>query len=260
MADEAEFDPEALLILLAKENVEFLVIGGIAAALYGAGRTTYDLDIVPAPGLANARRLARALARAGARLRGVDADLLGLDPADPQQLAGGANWTLETDLGDLDLMPAAPGMRPWPQMAARARRVSLGEHEIALVDLDDLIAMKRAAGRRQDIQDIVALTVGAQQASEPAHVHVRLTARLSSGVHEHEALDAAATATSGYEHDVRRWVSGGEGTDPAGLLHVEAELPGFTEKHGETWAGVVAARLEASGICEGAVERRVRPR
>ena len=70
MADR--FDPEAMLKTLLDEGVSFLVVGGVAAGLYGSQRATFDLDILPEPGLENARRLERALERLEARFRGID--------------------------------------------------------------------------------------------------------------------------------------------------------------------------------------------
>lgn len=68
----------------------------------------------------------------------------------------GANWTLVTDAGWLDFMPAAEGARPYKDVAASA--VSVRDGKFRVVGLDDLIRMKRVAGRRKDLDDIAALT------------------------------------------------------------------------------------------------------
>lgn len=48
---------------------------------------------------ANKERLAAALSELNARLRGVDADKLGIDPKNPQVLISGATFTMDTDAG-----------------------------------------------------------------------------------------------------------------------------------------------------------------
>src|SRR6266567_3917260 len=97
------FDPEAMLETLLDEGVSFLVVGGVAAGLYGSQRATFDLDILPEPGLENARRLERALVRLEARFRGIDPGEhdIGLDA---ESLAEETNLDLTTRHGDLRLL------------------------------------------------------------------------------------------------------------------------------------------------------------
>jgi hypothetical protein len=247
------FDPAAILEVLAEERVDFLVIGGVAAGLYGSNRSTFDLDIVPAPGLRNARRLERALARLEARFRGVDADLLGID-LDAETLAAGANFTLTTHSGDLDVMPITEGDRSWEELSQRAVTMQLREGlPIQLVSRDDLIALKRAAGRRQDIEDIVQLTAG-EYLARHARAGVRLTGKLNDSVSDEEAHEIADIALSSYENDVRVSVHDDSGTR---RLSIEAELDGFARSHAEIWASIVAGKTEAQGIIDGAIEQSV---
>jgi hypothetical protein len=80
-----------------------VLIGGMAVQAYGHVRTTLDLDVIAARTPENLRRLAGALGELGARLRGVDADLLGIDLSDPRQLYDGGNFLMRTRHGDLDV-------------------------------------------------------------------------------------------------------------------------------------------------------------
>ena len=64
-----EFDPVATLRVLEEHDVEFVVVGGIAARLRGAPLLTQDLDITPARDHGNLERLAKALEDLEARLR-----------------------------------------------------------------------------------------------------------------------------------------------------------------------------------------------
>jgi hypothetical protein len=139
-----------------RHEVDFVVIGGIAVLAHGHPRATFDLDFVADLATDNMRRLAAALGELRARVRGVDADLLDVNPTDPRQLASGGNWTLTTDAGWLDFMPGAEGARSYPDIAAAAVAVRDGAFRVA--GLDDLIRMKRAAGRDKDLDDIAALT------------------------------------------------------------------------------------------------------
>jgi hypothetical protein len=103
------------------------------------------------------RRLAQALKALDARVRGVDAHLLGIDPTDPDVLAGGADLGLATDLGMLDVVQQRPAV-DYTGLRARAVRGQLGAETTLLADADDLVAMKLRAGRPIDLQDIAAIT------------------------------------------------------------------------------------------------------
>ncbi|MBA3300469.1 MAG: hypothetical protein H0T15_01245 [Thermoleophilaceae bacterium] len=240
------FDPEGILAILEEEGVAYVVIGGIAAGFYGSRRNTDDLDVVPQPGIQNARRLERALARLEADFRGIGSKEMGID-LDAATLANGANFTLTTNRGDLDVMPLTEGGLSWDQISRSAQRFDLGGgFEIPAVSKDQLIAMKRAAGRRQDIEDIVQITVG-QQMAEQMRARVEIVLDLQAGTSREEALEACDIATASYEQEIDFRVAG----ERPRRLELSAELPRFARAHAETWAAVVASKLTASGLFEG---------
>lgn len=243
------FDPVTVLRILTEEGVSFVVIGGIAARVHGSVRVTDDLDVVPEPGIENARRLERALALMNARFRGVDAHLLGVE-LDAATLAEGANFMLATDFGDLDVMPIVEGGIEWSDLRGRASVHALGEVQVPVAGRDDLIAMKRAAGRRQDIEDIVQITEGMHMAAnQRAAVLIRGRTRAP----DDQAVEAADIATLAWEEHVRSEAVGGE-------LVIRAELEGFAESHARVWASGVTRKLQEVLDGEPVIEITTPPR
>lgn len=155
---EGSTDPRRIFEVLAKRGVDYVVIGGVAVIAHGHTRNTRDVDLMAAPDSANLERLAAAFRELDARLSGVDAHLLGIDVHDPKTLASGANFTLETDAGGLDYFNDVPGAPPYAELRDRALVVELEGLRIPVAALDDLIRMKQASGRPQDLSDIAALT------------------------------------------------------------------------------------------------------
>lgn len=163
-------DPLRVFRALERHGVEYLAIGGIAVQAHGHVRTTQDVDILAAPGADNLGRLAAALKELHARLKGVDAHLLGIDPTDAQTLHDGANFTLATTAGTLDIWTDAAelkGAAPWPELRKRALQATVAEGiRVRVVGRDDLISLKRAAAanrdsaekRAQDEKDIAVLS------------------------------------------------------------------------------------------------------
>jgi len=150
----AALDLRALLATLDRHAVEYTVIGGVAVQVHGHRRTTKDLDVIPAPERANLERLTDALAELEARPR----DIPSRGPPTVEQLATAVVPPLTTRHGELHILRDVPDAPSYPDLRARALVVELGGISIAIVGLDDLIAMKRASGRPADIRDIAVLT------------------------------------------------------------------------------------------------------
>jgi hypothetical protein len=151
---------EPLLRHLAEHDVDFVIIGGFSLSVHGVVRGTKDIDIVPEPGPANLGRLAGALDAIDAEpLLADDFDPaeLGIEP-DEEGLALGGNWVLRTRLGRLDVMQEVAGVNGYEQLrrgSVEAEVLDAGTFRFA--GLDDLIAMKVAAGRPQDEIDVASL-------------------------------------------------------------------------------------------------------
>lgn len=155
MTDQPPFDPLGLLQALAGAEVEFVVVGGVAARLHGSPSLTRDVDICHATSGENLERLAGLLRDLGARLRGVDEDVPFL--VESKTLAAGANFTFVTRAGDLDILALPAGVSGYQELMASAERVQLGDLVVQVASLDDLVRMKRAAGRPKDLVEVEIL-------------------------------------------------------------------------------------------------------
>ncbi|MGO9788840.1 MAG: hypothetical protein ACLP8S_04710 [Solirubrobacteraceae bacterium] len=156
---EPSFDAERIFEVLAEHRVDYVVVGGVAVQVHGHVRMTNDLDLIPAPNRANLNRLAGALRELKARVLNPGSENLDINAS---MLPRATLWQLSTKLGDIDLLHDAPGAASFDELRSRSLLVALGANEIPVAGRDDLIRMKRAAGRPIDLEDIAALT-------EPEH-------------------------------------------------------------------------------------------
>jgi len=152
---QREFDPVAALKILVAHDVDFVVIGGIAARLWGSPTVTRDLDICYARTPRNLERLAAALQRVHAKLRGVSENI----PfrLDARTLAAGDSFTFKSDVGDLDCLGTPTGTGGYDDLKGTAERLDVDGLKIWVTSLVDLIDMKRAAGRQKDRIEVEVL-------------------------------------------------------------------------------------------------------
>ena len=154
-----DLDIRGILEALIGEDVEFLIIGGVAVGVHGYIRATKDVDIVPAPDPGNLERLARVLGELEAQIEGAE-EFKGEelpDPLDPEALALGGNWVLRTRLGRFDVMQWIGEDALWEKLSPAAIEVEIGDSAVKVVSYDGLVALKEHAGRPEDLLDLQRL-------------------------------------------------------------------------------------------------------
>jgi hypothetical protein len=142
---------------LTEGKVDFVVVGGVAVILQASPRFTKDLDICYAPAQENLDRLGAVLIELGARLRDVEDDLPFVP--DGRALRHTQILTLTTADGGLDLLVEPDGSPGYPALRRRASQIEVDGIVVRVASIDDLIDMKRAAGRPQDLVDLESLEI-----------------------------------------------------------------------------------------------------
>ncbi len=151
----------ALISRLNESEVPYCLVGGVAVALHGVPRMTYDVDIVvltTEPALRRCREVLEglglvprvpvvleSLAEAAVRDRHVrEKNLVALTFTDPTH-----------PLREVDVLVAPPIAAE--DLVARSVVRDADGLEVRVVSFVDLIALKRAAGRSQDLADVAHL-------------------------------------------------------------------------------------------------------
>lgn len=154
----ADFQPAAVIRLLGRHEVRYVLIGGLAAITRGAPLVTQDIDVCHASDVRNLERLAAALTEVHAELRGVDPGLV--FRVDARTLASGDAFTFVTDVGAIDIIATPSGTAGYDDLERTADRYELFGHQVLVASVDDMIQMKRAAGRPKDllaVEELAAL-------------------------------------------------------------------------------------------------------
>jgi hypothetical protein len=150
---------EAIVVALESAKVRYLIVGGLAVAAHGFGRTTFDLDLVVQLHPQNAARAMEALQSLGYKPTApVSASLFADAEARQRWITEKAMvvFQLHSDLHPdttIDLFVTEPF-----DFNAEYERALIGEllpgRETRFVGMAALIRMKEAAGRPKDLEDI----------------------------------------------------------------------------------------------------------
>jgi tRNA nucleotidyltransferase/poly(A) polymerase len=144
---------QAVFASFQQHEVRYVVIGGIAAALHGVPRATFDLDILIEATPENARRLLDALLAIGFGTATMTSphDLLAHE------------ITIFKDRVRIDVQTATPGL-VFAAAWARHEVMTYQGQPFHVVSRQDLIASKRASGRPVDLEDARLLELGPESA------------------------------------------------------------------------------------------------
>lgn len=141
-----------LLRDLREAGVEFVLVGGIAVIRHGVVRATRDIDALVESSTANTQRLADLAARWSAtRPDG--------SPLPDGWIAPGRVLNLATRHGAIDFLPELTPPLTYAALLERADVKRVDGVEAPVCSLADLVALKRIAGREQDLADLAALAV-----------------------------------------------------------------------------------------------------
>ena len=146
---------DELIPLLAHAQVEFIIIGGVAARVHGSARLTEDLDIAYRRTHENIQRIVQALAPYDPYVRGAPRGL----PFqwDERTIHNGLNFTLTTTLGSIDLLGEVTGGGMYDDLLPHAVTREFYGQRCLCLDVETLIRVKRAAGRPKDFEAIAEL-------------------------------------------------------------------------------------------------------
>jgi predicted nucleotidyltransferase len=147
----AAFDE--ILRRLVAGGARFVVIGGLALGARGVVRATKDIDIVIALDPENLKVVAEVAVAAGGHVQRGEA-LLGTPLSIAAELANGEQMAIETDLGRLDIVQGLDGVPSFDELRSRASDAEVLGVNVAVCSVKDLRAMKKAAGRGQDLVDL----------------------------------------------------------------------------------------------------------
>jgi hypothetical protein len=148
-------DYAELLSILNAHGVKYLVIGAYAVAIHAQPRATKNLDILVKADPENAKAVFAALAEFGAPLQD-------LTPADFEE--PGSFFRMGREPVVVDMLTAIPGVdfdAAWPRRVEDIfdKQTNLRAN---FISREDLLAAKRASGRRQDLADIEAIEKAAE--------------------------------------------------------------------------------------------------
>jgi len=145
-----------ILATLNEHHVRYVLIGGLAAILWGSDNITQDVDVCYARDRENIEALVKALKSMDAHLRGFPKGLPEI--IDERTFRLGDTMTFDTKFGKFDCLGTPSGTQGFADLAQYAKSMDIGKGTMVLVAaIDDIIRMKRAAGRVKDLNVVEGL-------------------------------------------------------------------------------------------------------
>ncbi len=141
------FDLGRLLLVLSEERVEFIIVGGVAAALQGAPVLTQDVDILYRIEDGNVDRLEHALTRLHAVARGDSRNL----PFGKSHLVTTGHKLALTDAGPLDVLGSINDALLYDDLIGSSDELEVMGQRVRVLSLSRLVELKRALARPKDL-------------------------------------------------------------------------------------------------------------
>jgi hypothetical protein len=147
-----------ILKTLNEHDVRYVLIGGLAAILWGSDQITLDVDVCYARDEENLRALVNALHLLEAHLRGWPEGVP--EFIDERAFRLGDTMTFVTKFGDFDCLGTPSGTDGYAELKPNAKEMKVEEDVTVFVaSIDDIIHMKRTAGRAKDLSGVESLKV-----------------------------------------------------------------------------------------------------
>ncbi len=186
--------------MLDRHGVDYVLVGGAAAAMLGAERLTQDVDCVISRQLANLERVASALQELGARLRVAgmtDEEARSLNvQLDVRSLGQMGNSTWTTDAGQFDILSdlkdKTGGPVPYEVLVTRSSVVAVDGFHVRVAAVSDVIAAKTFANRAKDLDALPELREieGEAKTRPPSTRFISAPASSDAAVEQHFDLES----------------------------------------------------------------------
>lgn len=145
-----------ILRTLEEHDLRYVLIGGLAANFWGSDQVTMDVDICYARDHENLTVLVKALQALDAHLRGWPKGVP--EFIDERAFRLGDTMTFETKFGAFDCLGTPSGTDGYPDLIANAKEMIVEDGvTVTVASIDDIIRMKRTAGRAKDLTGVESL-------------------------------------------------------------------------------------------------------
>lgn len=138
-----------LLKVLLDNDIDFVLVGGFASALYGSTMVTRDIDVCYACTHENIKTLRAILKDLNPVHRQTPQKLSFIEI--PEKIEGANGFYLHTDLGPLDILNQITGVGDFERVKSKAIEIQVFGHKCKVISINDLIDAKKALGRNKDL-------------------------------------------------------------------------------------------------------------
>jgi predicted nucleotidyltransferase len=158
MGVRMELDFQRIFEELSDEEIDYVVVGGLAINMHGVPRMTYDMDLMILLESENILKIVSKLKGWGYIPR------VSVQPEELANKQKRDSWIQEKNMkafsfhndeqavGEIDLIIDSP--IPYEELKNRASIFEIGRIKVPVISIQDLIKLKLNAGRKQDLSDV----------------------------------------------------------------------------------------------------------